>query len=458
MAMMTRRLFVVTAVVGLGATATVLSCSGRRSTGPSPVASVSVAHSGASFVQVGSSLQLSATPLDIAGFPVVGQTATWSSSDPTIAAVTAGGLVTAVAPGTASMTATCNGRSGTAAIIVQLPLATLAVEQSAVTIAAGASLSLTVTPEDHNGGALQGVAFTWSSSNTAVATVTASGGRVTAVAPGVTTITVSSGGVSATAAITVVGPGLTGSVASVVVRPAALSFEMGPQGFSGVPFQLTATTADPNGNTVTGFPIVWSSSDTTIAAVSSTGLLTPSPLVSKTSIATITATCEGISGTAAITVNPPVAAVTLAPSSMNLKVGASQVLVALPTDAHGQPMTEVTLSWTNYNANIVRLDRGVDSVRVTALTAGVERVFVSDLVNSASASILITVSAQLSATIATNSRKRVLSPCGNATARLQYVAPDVAATIRRFIRSRTNGRIVGAAPPTDYCTVTYPVM
>jgi hypothetical protein len=84
---------------------------------------------------------------------------------------------------------------------------------------------------------------------------------------------------------------------------------------------------------------------------------------------------------------------------MNLKVGASQALVALPTDAHGQPMTGVTLSWTNYNANIVRLDRGVDSVRVTALTAGVARVFVSDLVNSASAYIVIAVSAPLSATI-----------------------------------------------------------
>ena len=399
MAMVTRRLLVVTAVVGLGAMAAVLSCSGRRSTGPSPVASVSVAHAGASFMQAGSSLQLTATPLDVAGYPVVGQTATWSSSDPTIAAVSPAGLVTAVAPGTATMTATCNGRSGTATIIVQLPLAALTVDQSAVTIASGASLSLTVTPEDENGGALQGIPLTWSSSNTAVATVTASGGRVTAVAPGKTTITVSSGGVSATAAITVVGPGLVGSVASVVIRPAASSFEMGPQGFSGAPLQLTATTADPSGNTVTGFPVVWSSSDTTIAAVSSTGMLTPIPSVSKTSIATITATCEGIIGTASITVNPPVAAVTLSPSSMNLKVGASQALVALPTDAHGQPMTGVTLSWTNYNANIVRLDRGVDSVRVTALTAGVARVFVSDLVNSASAYIVIAVSAPLSATI-----------------------------------------------------------
>lgn len=100
-----RRLLVLTTMTFLATMASVLSCSGRRSTGPSPVASVSVAHPGASFVQVGSSLRLAATPLDVAGFPVVGQTATWSSSDPTIAAVTAGGLVTAVAPGAAPASA-----------------------------------------------------------------------------------------------------------------------------------------------------------------------------------------------------------------------------------------------------------------------------------------------------------------------------------------------------------------
>ena len=400
MAMPARRFLVLSTVMVLATMAAVLSCSGRRSTGPSLVASVSVVHPGASFVPVGNSIQLSATPLDAGGFPVSGRTATWSSSDPTIASVTAGGMVTAVAPGTATMTASCDGRSGTATVIVQLPLATLTVLQSAVTIAAGASLALAVTPEDENGAALQGIAVTWSSSNAAVATVTATGGRVTAVAPGVATITATSGPVSATAAVTVVGQGLVGSVASIVVRPPAASFELGPQGFSVPSLQLTATTADPSGNTVTGFPVTWSSSDTTVAAVSSTGVLTPSPSVSKSSFATITATSGGISGTASITVNPAAAAITLSPSSLNLKVGASQELVAYPTDAHGQPMSGVALSWTNYNANIVRLDRGGDSVRVTGLTAGVARVFVSDLVNSASAYVVITVSAQLSATIA----------------------------------------------------------
>ena len=390
-----------------------LSCAGHGVNGPLAVASVSVAPAHASFVQVGNTLQLAATPLSAAGYAVAGQTVTWSSSDPTIATVTAGGLLTAVAPGVATMTALCAGRSGTATIIVQLPVATLIVQQAAATLAAGASLALIVTPDDSNGTALQGIAIAWSSSNTAVATVTPSAGRVTAVAPGTATITATSGGVNATAVITVVGQGLLGSVGSVVIRPANASLEEGPQGF-GAPLQMTATLADPNGNTVSGFAVTWSSSDTSVAGVSSTGLLTPNPSVSKSSVVTITATSQGISGTASITVNPAVASVVFTPSSVNLKVGGTQELTATPFDAHGLPMMGVTLAWTNLYANIVRLDRSGDSVRVTAIAPGVAKIWASDLVNPASGMVLITVSVQSSA---------MRAPSGT-TARLTASVPN----------------------------------
>jgi hypothetical protein len=306
------------------------------------------------------------------------------------------------------MTATCEGRSGTATIIVQLPVATLIVQQSAATLAAGASLSLIVTPDDANGNALQGIAIAWSSSNPAVATVTPSAGRVTAIAPGTATITATSGGVSATAAITVVGQGLLGSVGSVVIRPTNASLEEGPLGF-GAPLQMTATLADPNGNTVSGFAVAWSSSDTSAASVTSSGLVTPNPSVSKSSVVTITATSQGISGTASITVNPPVASVVFTPSSVNLKVGGTQLLTATPFDAHGLPMMGVTLAWTNLYANIARLDTIGGSVRVTALAPGFAKIWASDLVNPASAMVLITVSVQASAMRAPSAYKARLT-------------------------------------------------
>lgn len=80
------------------------------STSPSSVSSVSV--TGAPPV-VGSSSQYTATATMSNGTTeVVTSTATWTSSDPTIATVTPGGLVTAVAEGTVTIQATFDSISG----------------------------------------------------------------------------------------------------------------------------------------------------------------------------------------------------------------------------------------------------------------------------------------------------------------------------------------------------------
>src|SRR5213079_1687758 len=63
---------------------------------------------------------------------------------------------------------------------------------------------------------------------------------------------------------------------------------------------------DASGNALTGRTITWSSSDNSVATVSSSGLV--SGVVAGS--ATITATSEGQSGTAAITVTPPSAGAT----------------------------------------------------------------------------------------------------------------------------------------------------
>jgi len=48
-----------------------------------------------------------------------GRAITWSSSDPTVATVLATGFVRAVGAGTATITATSEGHSGTAAVTVK---------------------------------------------------------------------------------------------------------------------------------------------------------------------------------------------------------------------------------------------------------------------------------------------------------------------------------------------------
>jgi len=85
-------------------------------------------------------------------------------------------------------------------------------------------------------------------------------------------------------------------VASVTVSPAAVSLTVGQT------MQLAAVTKDAAGNVLTGRTVTWSSSNTSVATVSGTGLVTG--LTAGT--ATITATSEGVAGTAAITVTTAV--------------------------------------------------------------------------------------------------------------------------------------------------------
>jgi len=84
------------------------------------VASVTVSPPSAS-VQVGQTAQLTATPKQASGAPLGGRVVTWSTSDSTVARVSATGLVTGGAAGSATVTATSEGKTGTSAITVPAP-------------------------------------------------------------------------------------------------------------------------------------------------------------------------------------------------------------------------------------------------------------------------------------------------------------------------------------------------
>jgi len=73
-------------------------------------------------LEVGASQQFTATLQDAEGTVVTGRTVTWGSSAPSVAVVTSNGRVTAVAPGTARITAACEGKNGGATVTVSTPL------------------------------------------------------------------------------------------------------------------------------------------------------------------------------------------------------------------------------------------------------------------------------------------------------------------------------------------------
>lgn len=84
---------------------------------PRPVASVTVTPE-SGILAVGQTLQLTAGAKDDAGSTLVGRVVVWTSSDTSIANVNATGLVTAMGAGDATITATTEGHSGAAALIV----------------------------------------------------------------------------------------------------------------------------------------------------------------------------------------------------------------------------------------------------------------------------------------------------------------------------------------------------
>jgi len=111
----------------LGLSALVLACSGYDSTGPagpgpwgsSAVASVTIVPVTASLT-VGSTLRLKVILHDAAGRQLANRTVTFTSSDERVLSVDATGLVLALAEGSATLTATSEGRRGQAIVSVVL--------------------------------------------------------------------------------------------------------------------------------------------------------------------------------------------------------------------------------------------------------------------------------------------------------------------------------------------------
>ncbi|MDE7421257.1 MAG: Ig-like domain-containing protein [Muribaculaceae bacterium] len=121
---------------------------------------------------------------------------TWSSDNTEVATVDEDGIVTAVAAGKATITATAGDKTATCEVTVKNALTGVEISQSEATMTNGETLTLTATLLPEN--AIE-TEITWSSDNEEVAKV--ENGKVTAVAIGKATITATAGGFTATCAI-----------------------------------------------------------------------------------------------------------------------------------------------------------------------------------------------------------------------------------------------------------------
>lgn len=174
----------------------------------------------------------------------------YTSGDATIATVDENGVITGVAEGETTITATVGELSASRTVSVIIPVERLEAESMMLHLADGpASLTYTVVPENFTG------ELTFASANNAIVTVDANG-QITPVGAGDTNVTVTApNGMTATAQIRVWnGP------KELNLAPAKTEVTKG----SGTQIGVT----DEQGNDVEAESLTWASSDETVAQVS----------------------------------------------------------------------------------------------------------------------------------------------------------------------------------------------
>jgi uncharacterized protein YjdB len=303
---------------------------------------------------VGEELQLSASTR--AGVAASGASLTWKSSDESVAVVSSDGTLTAVGAGDATLLATAGTQTGSAVVSVKArDVGSLRVTPTTSTVYPNATTTLVATAYDDAGRvmALGSTTPRWSSSNTAIATVS-DDGVVTGKARGSAIITARISSKAATATVNV----LDEPVSSVAVGLEVSTLEIGQT------TQASATLKDGSGTTLTGRTVAWQSSNPAISTVNSSGTVTA---VARGS-ATISAIADGKVGGAPLTVAAKtVASVVVAPNPASATVGQSAQLTATIKDAAGVAMTGRTITWASNNVAVATVST---SGLVTAVSAG----------------------------------------------------------------------------------------
>jgi uncharacterized protein YjdB len=354
--------------VAPGAVTVVATCEGRAAQSAvtitlPPIQTVTVTPS-QDTLAVGTDRQFAATLRDAAGVALVGRLVVWSSGNLTVAAVSATGNVIALQPGTALISASSEGRVGTATVVVPARLAgTVALTPSVSTVTVGSTLTLQSQITDNAGNVLTNRPLTFASDAPAVAAVTAAG-VVTALAPGNARITATSEGKTGLASVQVVPM----PVATVQITPASASLMVGELR----PFAVAVRAA--NGAVLAGRSVVWRSGAPGIITVSGSGVVTGVAPGS----ALVVAESEGIASTSLVTVSvPPVVFIAIAPASPSIAVNGVVQLVATLRDASGGQLAGRSASWRSNGETVAFVSStglvfgvGVGSAIITVTSEG----------------------------------------------------------------------------------------
>jgi len=304
-----RWLVVLIAIAGCGATSA-----------PRPAVSALTIDPPAAVLVVGEVLQLHALPVDASGNHLIDRPVTWQSADPLVATVAATGLVTSVAAGRVSISASCEGRSAE------------------------------VTIDSKLGGMIG-----------------AAGGTVSAMA-GAVVLRVPAGALVAETRLTIetldvppAGPGLLvdrtgfrlGPANLFFLKPASLTLRYDPMG---IPTALSGSIA-----TYSLDGISWDAVNGSV--LDSAGRAVTAPL-------------DG-TGSFALRAPGPVASLTIVPSSVLVVLGTTAALRAEPRDEGGNLLQNRAVAWTSSDTLTATVSQtgvvsgvGIGIARITAASGG----------------------------------------------------------------------------------------
>jgi uncharacterized protein YjdB len=282
----------------------------------------------------------------------------FTSADASIASVDAAGRVTGVAEGTVEVYATYDGKADTAVVTVApARVVTVTIAPAAASLLRLDTLRLVATARDVNGFPITGRAVSWTTSNPAIATVSAAG-DVAGESIGIAIIQATIDGVSGTSRIDVLRP----RAVSVTLTPDPVSLVEGDS------VRFTATAYDKLGAPIPGKVFLWSTSNPGALAIDNAGLARA--LDARAGTVVVTASTDGIPATATVTLQlPPIATILLSPTSFNLTVGSSARIDAVARDASFRVLPgPFALTWSTSNPAVATVDA---TGRVTATGVGV---------------------------------------------------------------------------------------
>jgi uncharacterized protein YjdB len=325
---------------------------------------------------------------------------TWASGDITVATMNANftansGLATGIAAGTAEMSATLAGKSGSTNLTVTAAtLSSIAVTPINPSVVSGLTRQFTATGTYSDGSVVNITALaTWASDDITVATMnanfTANSGLATGVAPGTAGITATLDGKSGSTNLTVTAATLS-SIAVTPINPSVVSGQTRQ-------FAATGTYSDGSVADITAL-VIWSSDDITVATMNA-NFTANSGLATGVAPGTagITATLSGKSGSTNLTVTAATLSfIAVTPIDPSVASGLTKQFTATGTYSDGSVVNITDLViWSSADTDVATMNPNFEANSGLATGVTVGSSLITATLGSESGNTTLTVTAAL---------------------------------------------------------------